>query len=77
MLEDLYLNNRYGYVRVSFKSQESNSSIKSQKDLLIQNGIPKENIIIEIGSAADNIQNRPKFFKLIEEVLREGDKVIY
>jgi DNA invertase Pin-like site-specific DNA recombinase len=30
---------KYGYVRVSSKSQEFNSSIESQKQLLIQNGI--------------------------------------
>ena len=33
------INNKYGYVRISSKSQESNSSIESQKQQLIQNGI--------------------------------------
>jgi DNA invertase Pin-like site-specific DNA recombinase len=44
------INKKYGYVRVSSKSQESNSSIKFQKEQLIQNGIQLENIRIEVGS---------------------------
>ena len=35
------IKNKYGYVRVSSKTQESNSSIESQKQQLIQNGIEK------------------------------------
>jgi len=31
------INNKYGYVRISFKSQEFNSSIEYQKQKLIQN----------------------------------------
>jgi DNA invertase Pin-like site-specific DNA recombinase len=31
------IHNKYGYVRVSSKSQESNSSIESQKQELIKN----------------------------------------
>ena len=58
---------KYGYVRVSSKSQESNSSIKSQKEQLIQNGILEKNILVEIGSAANEIKNRPVFQKLMEE----------
>jgi DNA invertase Pin-like site-specific DNA recombinase len=38
------INKKYGYARVSSKSQESNSSIKSQKKQLIQNGVEAENI---------------------------------
>ena len=49
------INKKYGYVRVSSKSQESNSSIESQKHQLIQNGIQAENIRIEVGSAANEI----------------------
>ena len=62
----MQINKKYGYVRVSSKSQESNSSIKSQKEQLIQNGIETENIRIEVGSAANEIKNRPVFQKLIE-----------
>ena len=36
------INNKYGYVRRSSKSQEFNSSIESQKQQLIQNGIEEE-----------------------------------
>ena len=64
---------KYGYVRVSSKSQESNSSIKSQKEQLIQNGIEAENIRIEIGSATNEIRNRSVFQKLMEEELKPND----
>ena len=67
----MQINKKYGYVRVSSKSQESNSSIKSQKDQLIQNGIEPENIRIEVGSGANEIKNRPVFQKLMEEELKQ------
>ena len=67
------VNQKYGYVRVSSKSQQDNSSIESQKQELIRNGIPKENIRVEVGSAAHEIQNRPKFQHLIEDELKEND----
>ena len=66
-------NKKYGYVRVSSKSQESNSSIESQKQLLIQKGIEKQNIFVEVGSAANEIKNRPVFQKLMNEKLQEND----
>ena len=49
------IKNKYGYVRVSSKTQESNSSIEYQKQQLIQNGIEEENIFVEIGSGANEI----------------------
>lgn len=64
---------KYGYVRVSSKSQEFNSSTESQKQLLIQNGIEEQNIVVEIGSAANEIKNRPVFQKLMTEKLKEND----
>ena len=67
------INKKYGYARVSSKSQESNSSIKSQKEQLIQNGIEAENIRIEVGSAANEIKNRPVFQKLMKEELKPKD----
>lgn len=67
------INKKYGYIRVSSKSQESNSSIKSQKEQLIQNGIQTENIRIEIGSATNEIKNRPVFQKLMKEELKPKD----
>ena len=70
------LNNKYGYVRVSSKTQESNSSIESQKQQLIQNGIQEENIFVEIGSGANEIKNRSVFQKLINQKLKENDLLV-
>jgi len=67
------INKKYGYARVSSKSQEPNSSLKSQKEQLIQNGIEAENIRIEVGSAANEIKNRPVFQKLMKEELKLND----
>ena len=67
------INNKYGYVRVSSKSQESNSSIESQKQQLIQNGIEEENIFVEVGSGANEIKNRSVFQTLINQKLKEND----
>jgi DNA invertase Pin-like site-specific DNA recombinase len=69
----MQINKKYGYIRVSSKSQESNSSIKSQKEQLIQNGIQPENIRIEVGSATNEIKNRLVFQKLIQEELKSND----
>lgn len=49
---------KYGYVRVSSKYQEFNSSIESQKQLLMQNGIEEQNILVEVGSAANEVKKR-------------------
>jgi len=66
----------YGYARVSSKSQEDNSSLETQKKELFKNGVPETGLIIEIGSAADEIQNRSKFHQLINETLQEGDTLM-
>jgi DNA invertase Pin-like site-specific DNA recombinase len=66
----------YGYARVSSKSQEDNSSLESQKQELVRNGILESNIIIEIGSAANEIKNRPSFQNLIQNVLKEDDTLV-
>lgn len=52
---------KYWYIRVSSKSQESNSSIEYQTKELKTNGIPEKNIRVEIGSATDSIKDRPIF----------------
>jgi DNA invertase Pin-like site-specific DNA recombinase len=70
------INKKYGYARVSSKSQESNSFIESQKQQWIQNGIEQENIFVEVGSAATEIKNRPVFQKLMNEKLQENDLVM-
>ena len=67
------ITNKYGYVPVSSKTQESNSSIESQKQQLIQNGIEEENIFVEVGSGANEIKNRSVFQKLINQKLKEND----
>lgn len=69
----MQINKKYGYIRVSSKSQESNSSIKYQKEQLIQNRVQPENIRIEVGSATNEIKNRPVFQKLIQEELKSND----
>jgi len=73
MLKEVPKNCRYGYGRVSSKSQEDNSSLESQKQEFIQQGVPEKNIRIEIGSAADPIKERPVFQKLIDQELKEND----
>jgi DNA invertase Pin-like site-specific DNA recombinase len=67
------INNKYGYVRVSSKSQESNSSIASQKQQLIQTGIEEQNIFVEVGSVANEIKNQPIFQRLVSQKLKEND----
>jgi DNA invertase Pin-like site-specific DNA recombinase len=71
--EKIPKNNRYGYARVTSKEQAENSSLESQKAELIKLGLPEENIYLEIGSATDVIENRPIFFKLINQILKDGD----
>ncbi len=73
LFEKISQNNRYGYARVSSKEQAENSSLEAQKAELIKLGVPEENIYLEVGSATDVIQNRPIFFKLIHQILKEGD----
>ena len=43
---------------------------------MVQNGILESNIIIEVGSAANEIKNRPGFQNLIQNVLKEGDTLV-
>ena len=69
-------NTKYGYARVSSKSEEDNSSLESQKQELVRNGILESNIIIEVGSATNEIKNRPGFQNLIQNVLKEGDSLV-
>ena len=61
MFQEIPKNCRYGYVRVSSKSQEENSSLESQKKKLLRQGVPEKNIRLEIGSAADPIRERLVF----------------
>lgn len=46
-----------------------------QKKEFIKQGVPKKNIRLEVGSAADPIKERPVFQKLIDEELKENKKL--
>ena len=73
MFKEVPKNCRYGYGRVPSKSHIDNSSLESQKQEFIQQGVTEKNIRIEIGSAADPIKERPVFQKLIDQELKEND----
>jgi len=74
--EKISKNNRYGYERISSKEQAINSFLESQKAELMKLGVLKKNIYLEIRSATDAIEKRPIFFKLINQILKEGDLLI-
>jgi len=76
MFEEIPKNCRYGYIRVSSKSQEDNSSLKFQKQELIKQGLPKKNIRVEVGSATDPIRERPVLYSLIESELKKNDLLL-
>jgi DNA invertase Pin-like site-specific DNA recombinase len=77
MSNRIYQNRKkHDYARVSSKSQEDNSSLESQKQELVRNGILESNIIIEVGSATNEIKNRPGFQNLIQNVLKEGNTLV-
>ena len=76
MFEDIPRSCRYGYARVSSKSQEENSSLESQKQEFLKLGVPEKNIRIEVGSAADTISERPIFYNLIDYELKDNDLLI-
>ena len=76
MFEEIPKNRRYAYARVSSKSQEDNSSLEAQKDEFLRLGVPVKNIRVEVGSAADKIQDRPVFYNLIDDELKENDLLL-
>ena len=76
MFENVLPNCRYAYARVSSKSQQDNSSLESQKQEFLKHGVPEENIRIEVGSAVDTISERPIFYKLIDQELKENDLLL-
>ena len=43
---------------------------------MVRNGILESNIIIEVGSATNEIKNRPGFQNLIQNVLKKGDTLV-
>ena len=76
MFENIPRSCRYGYARVSSKSQEENSSLESQKQEFIKLGVPEKNIRIEVGSAADTISERHIFYNLIDDELKDNDLLL-
>ena len=76
MFEEIPPNCRYGYIRVSSKSQEDNSSLESQKQELLKQGVPNKNIRVEVGSATDPIRERPVLYSLIESELKKNDLLL-
>jgi len=76
MFEEIPKNRRYAYARVSSKSQEDNSSLEAQKDEFLKLGVPVKNIRVEVGSAADKNQDRPVFYNLIDDELKENDLLL-
>lgn len=73
MFEETPNSCKYAYARVSSMSQQDNSSLESQKSEFLKLGVPEKNIRIEVGSAADTIQDRPIFYQLIDHELKEND----
>ena len=73
MFEEIPMNCKYAYARVSSKSQQDNSSLESQKQEFLKLGVPEQNIRVEVGSAADNIKDRPIFYSLIDNELNQND----
>jgi DNA invertase Pin-like site-specific DNA recombinase len=76
MFEEISKNRRFGYARVSSQTQEDNSSLEAQKQEFIQKGVPEKNIRVEVGSAADKIEERPVFYHLIDHELKENDLLL-
>jgi hypothetical protein len=44
---------------------------KAQKAEFLRLGVPRKNIRVEVGSAADKIEDRPVFYHLIDDELKE------
>jgi DNA invertase Pin-like site-specific DNA recombinase len=76
MFEEVPKNRRYAYARISSITQQDNSSLEAQKQEFIQKGVPEKNIRVEIGSAADKIEDRPVFYHLIDDELKENDLLL-
>ena len=63
---------KYGYIRVSSKSQEQNTSLKSQRDAVLAAGAE---IVVEEVYSGGTVKDRPKFSELIQK-LKSGDELI-
>jgi DNA invertase Pin-like site-specific DNA recombinase len=76
MFEEVPKNCTYTYARVSSKPQEDNSSLEAQKEEFLRLGVPVKNIRVKVGSAADKIEDRPIFYHLINDELKENDLLL-
>jgi DNA invertase Pin-like site-specific DNA recombinase len=76
MFEEVPKNRRFADARISSITQQDNSSLEAQKQEFIQKGVPEKNIRVEIGSAADKIEDRPVFYHLIDAELKENDLLL-
>ena len=76
MFEQVSKNRRFAYARVSSQTQKDNSSLEAQNQEFIQKGVSVKNIRVEIGSAADKIQDRPSFYHLIDYELKENELLL-
>jgi DNA invertase Pin-like site-specific DNA recombinase len=73
--EKIGKNTIYGYARISSKEQADNSSLESQKEELLREGVPETNIYPEVESATNSIDKRLVFSKLIHETLKVRDSL--
>ena len=64
---------KYGYIRVSSKSQQDNTSLKHQREQVIAAGAE---IVIEEVFTGGTIKDRPLFSKLVNEQLQPSDELI-
>lgn len=64
---------KYGYARVSTKSQEDNTSLNQQKTWLMEQGVSEDNIYWEVASGKDN--DRKQFQEVLSK-LNHGDELI-
>lgn len=65
---------KFGYMRVSSKSQDNKNGEARQKAILLENGVPEENLYYDVISGADF--NNRKALEELEKVLREGDTLV-
>jgi DNA invertase Pin-like site-specific DNA recombinase len=50
--------------------------LEAQIQEFTQQGVPKKNIRVEVGSAADKIEDRPILYHLIDDELKENDLLL-
>lgn len=76
MSQEIKKSSRYCYIQVTSNSQEDNSSLESQIEELMKVEVLEKNIRVEVGSAADKIEDWPIFDHLIDHELKQNDLLI-